>query len=52
VGVPASGADVTATGTYVYAIRDGRIAESWLNYDAMGIMRQIGGLDEPAAKSA
>jgi len=50
MGVPASGAEVNATGTYVYRLQDGRIVESWLNYDAMGIMQQIGAIDGQAIK--
>lgn len=41
-GVEPSGAAVEATGIVLYRVADGRIAEAWINYDALGILQQIG----------
>jgi steroid delta-isomerase-like uncharacterized protein len=42
MGVEATGESVDATGMVLYRVEDGRIAEAWINYDALGIMQQIG----------
>jgi steroid delta-isomerase-like uncharacterized protein len=47
MGIEATGETVTATGMVRYRIEDGRIAEAWINYDALGIVQQIGAV--PAA---
>lgn len=41
-GIPPTGKAVTATGTHVLRIADGRIAEHWGNNDDLGLMRQLG----------
>lgn len=51
MGVEASGKDVVAEGIGIGRIVDGRIAESWAAYDALGLMRQIGGLPLPGQPS-
>ena len=43
-GIPPTGARVTATGVGVGRIQDGRIAEAWAAYDALGLMRQLGAI--------
>jgi steroid delta-isomerase-like uncharacterized protein len=46
-GRPASGKPVELSGTAIYRIEDGRIAEAWVNWDTLGIMEQIGGFAQP-----
>lgn len=46
-GVEPTGVSVDATGMVLCRVADGRIAEMWFNYDALGIMQQIGAV--PAA---
>jgi steroid delta-isomerase-like uncharacterized protein len=41
-GVPPTRRQVTATGVGIGRIEDGRIAESWAAYDALGLMQQLG----------
>jgi steroid delta-isomerase-like uncharacterized protein len=41
-GIPATGRQVTATGVGIAHIENGRIAESWAEYDALGMMQQLG----------
>jgi steroid delta-isomerase-like uncharacterized protein len=47
MGVPPSGNRVTVAGVTINRIADGKIAESWDNYDAMGMMQQIGAIPAP-----
>lgn len=44
MGVPASGNRVEISGTTLYRVSGGKIAETWTNYDAMGMMQQIGAI--------
>lgn len=47
MGVPPSGRPVTMTGITIYRIKDGKVAECWWNYDALGLMMQIGAIPTP-----
>jgi predicted ester cyclase len=38
---------VRITGTTINRVSDGKIVESWTNYDALGMMQQIGAVPEP-----
>ena len=51
MGVPASGNRVEITGTTVYRISGGKIAETWTNYDMLGMMQQIGAVPSPGQQS-
>ena len=42
-GIPPSGKFARVTATAIHRVVDGRIVESWLNWDALGLMRQLGG---------
>jgi predicted ester cyclase len=42
LGAPPTGRVVTYTGFDLNRIRDGRIVESWVNYDALGLLQQLG----------
>ena len=38
-GVPPTGKEVTTTGIVIMRIADGKIAEEWVEFDAMGMMQ-------------
>lgn len=44
MGVPATGRPVTASGISIHRIEGDRIAETWNNYDAAGVLRQVGAI--------
>jgi steroid delta-isomerase-like uncharacterized protein len=46
-GVPPTGRQVAATGVGIARIHDGRIAEAWAAYDALGLMQQLGAIPAP-----
>jgi steroid delta-isomerase-like uncharacterized protein len=46
-GIPPTGKQVTITGINIYRIADGKVAEIWWNYDALGMMQQIGVIPTP-----
>jgi steroid delta-isomerase-like uncharacterized protein len=41
MGIPATGREVRMSGMIISRIADGRIAEEWEIYDAMGMMQQL-----------
>ena len=47
MGVAPSGNQVTVTGISINRVSGGKIAESWTNYDALGMMQQIGAIPVP-----
>ena len=47
MGVPASGKQVTISGVNIFRIAGGKIVEHWVNYDATGLMQQIGAMPGP-----
>ena len=47
IGVAPTGNQVTITGISINRISGGKIEESWTNYDALGMMQQIGAAPEP-----
>jgi steroid delta-isomerase-like uncharacterized protein len=51
-GTAATGRKVTATGIGIGRIADGRIAESWAAYDALGLLQQLGAIPLPSDQSA
>jgi steroid delta-isomerase-like uncharacterized protein len=42
LGVPPTGKRLTLTGIQILRVADGRIAEQWVNFDALGMLRQLG----------
>lgn len=48
-GIPATGRRVEITGTTLFRMADGRIAEEWTCANSLGLMRQLGMLPAPAA---
>jgi steroid delta-isomerase-like uncharacterized protein len=47
VGIPPTGNRVEAPGIVIDRITGGKIAESWANYDALGMMQQLGAIPSP-----
>jgi len=47
MGIAPTGNRVTVAGTSIVRIVDGKIEETWDNYDALGIMQQIGAIPSP-----
>lgn len=47
MGIAPTGRPVTASGISIHRIAGGRIAETWNNYDALGMLRQLGVIPEP-----
>ena len=43
---PPTGKGVTITGSAIYRLTGGRIAETWVNWDEMGFYRQLGVVSE------
>lgn len=48
-GLPATGRAVQITGTTLFRLADGRIAEEWTCANSLGLMKQLGMLPTPAA---
>ena len=42
MGIPATGKKVTVTGISFYTVADGKITGHWEQFDAMGMMQQLG----------
>jgi steroid delta-isomerase-like uncharacterized protein len=42
MGIPPTGKQVTVTGIEVDRVSGGKIEETWVNYDALGMMQQLG----------
>jgi steroid delta-isomerase-like uncharacterized protein len=51
-GIAATGRAVEVTGTTLFRMADGRIAEEWTCADSLGLRRQLGMLASPAAAPA
>jgi predicted ester cyclase len=47
LGLGATGRRIGYTGTDVNRIRDGRIVESWVHYDSLGLLEQLGLVTPP-----
>ena len=52
MGIAPTGNRVTYAGTSVERIVDGKIEETWDNYDALGMMQQIGAIPSPEEAQA
>ena len=48
---PATGRRMEMTGITIKRIAGGKIAEAWTNFDALGMMRQLGLIPEAAQKA-
>jgi predicted ester cyclase len=47
MGVEPTNRELTWTGIIIDRIADGRIVESWANWDMMGMMQQLDVLSQP-----
>jgi steroid delta-isomerase-like uncharacterized protein len=47
LGVPPSGNRVEVSGITISRIEGGKVTEEWNNYDALGMMQQIGAIPAP-----
>jgi steroid delta-isomerase-like uncharacterized protein len=52
MGIPASGKSIEITGIGIDRIAGGKIAESWSNWDTIGMMGQIGAMPASAGAAA
>jgi predicted ester cyclase len=50
MGLPASGREYTISETHIFRVRDGRVAEHWVNADMLGLMQQLGALPDQARR--
>jgi steroid delta-isomerase-like uncharacterized protein len=41
-GIPATGRPLTATAIHIHHVRDGQISDQWEQFDALGVLRQLG----------
>lgn len=48
-GVPATGKPILVTGISIDRIKEGKIVETWTNWDPLGVLQQIGAIPEMAA---
>ena len=47
MGIAPTGNEVAITGITITRIEDGKIVEEWENWDALGLMQQIGAVPSP-----
>jgi steroid delta-isomerase-like uncharacterized protein len=47
MGIPPTGKQITVMGMYVARITGGKIMEEWGNFDALGMMQQLGVVPPP-----
>lgn len=47
-GIPATGKQVSFTGTTTYRVGGGKIVEAWWSYDLFGMLQQLGAIPAPA----
>jgi predicted ester cyclase len=44
MGIPATGRKVSFEGITIHHIKNGKILDSYTRWDALGLMRQLGGI--------
>ncbi|HLI09773.1 MAG TPA: ester cyclase [Ktedonobacteraceae bacterium] len=42
MGVPPTGKQAVVTGINIIRVKDGRVAEEWINWDTLGLLQQLG----------
>lgn len=42
MGMPATGNSIDITGTGIFRLEDGKLMDSWMNFDLLGLMQQLG----------
>jgi steroid delta-isomerase-like uncharacterized protein len=50
-GIAPTGKQITISGVTVARLANGKMAEGWVNWDALGLMQQLGVVPELAAKT-
>jgi steroid delta-isomerase-like uncharacterized protein len=51
-GIAPTGKQFAITGVTICRLSDGKLVEGWVNWDALGLMRQLGVVPEPAKAHA
>ena len=51
MGIPPTGKQATVTGITVGRVANGKFVESWSNFDALGMMQQLGVVPVPGQTS-
>jgi steroid delta-isomerase-like uncharacterized protein len=51
-GIPATGKPVTVEGFNLVRIENGKVAESWAQFDGLGLMQQLGVIPQPEPMTA
>ena len=46
-GIPATGNQISVTGIGIFRFSDGKVVESWDNFDQLGMMQQLGVVPSP-----
>jgi predicted ester cyclase len=46
MGVAPTGRDMSFIGIWLARLREGKLAEQWVSFDALGLLRQIGAIAE------
>ncbi len=52
MGVPATGRPISVLATGIFRVVDGKLAENWVNLDALSLMQQIGAVPAPGQAHA
>ncbi len=52
MGIPPTGKPITGTGISITRIADGKMAETWVIFDALGLMQQLGAVPTPGQSGA
>jgi steroid delta-isomerase-like uncharacterized protein len=52
MGIPPTGAQVTVTGIEFDRVSEGKMQETWVSYDALGMMQQLGVVPPPEQAGA
>ncbi len=47
LGIAPTGKPVTFTGIWIARLTDGNLEEQWVNFDALGLLQQLGAIPEP-----
>ena len=48
MSIPPSGKSATITGMVIFRLENSRIAETWVNIDALGLLQQLGAIPMPS----
>jgi steroid delta-isomerase-like uncharacterized protein len=51
MGIPPTGRQVTVTGISIGRYEGGKLVEEWLNFDALGMLQQLGAIPMPGQES-